>query len=124
MTSTELVGPIRTTRLRDGTRLTAGPRDTMDPRYMLCHGEHRTGCDCYEAERNEQLNEYRQMWEQARAAAREVCAGHPTFPDYYDRVSYGWTADPGKGGQHVVDYVPAEACCQCTGCQIIRKGWL
>ncbi len=120
MTGTELVGPVRTMRMRDGTVLTVDtPRDTLDPRYMLCHGPHRTGCDCYEAERNEELREYRQMWEQAREAAREVCAGHPTWPDYYEHVGTTWV-----GGERVAVYADAASCCQCTGCQIIRKGYL
>jgi hypothetical protein len=125
VTSTELVGPVRVMRLRDGTVLTVDvPRDTLDPRYMLCHGQHRTGCDCYEAERNEELNEYRAMWQEARDAAREICAGHPTWPDQYEWVVHGWTADPSNGGQMLGEYVPSGDCCQCTGYQIIRKAHL
>jgi len=34
------------------------PRDTTDPRWQACH-EHRTACDCREAEWAEQLAELR-----------------------------------------------------------------
>jgi hypothetical protein len=116
MTSKELVGPVPVVRRRDGTVLTVDtPRNTLDPRYVLCHGQHRTGCDCYEAERNEELNEYRSMWQQARDAAREICVGHPTWPDYYVEE---------RNSVFEVTYAPVSDCCQCTGCQIIRKAYL
>lgn len=89
----------------------APPTDTRDPRYAACT-DHHTACDCREAELGEEVHEWRANFTQAQAAAREICEGHPTWPDYYDHIA----GSP--------DYVPSEACCQCTGCQIIRKAHL
>lgn len=90
------------------------PVDTNDPRWLACT-DHHLACDCREAEQTEGLREYRADWQKARDAAQEVCAGHPTYPDYYDHA-VGETGD--------FRYVPSGACCQCTGCQIIRKAHL
>lgn len=91
----------------------APPTDTRDPRYAACT-DHHTACDCREAELGEEIHEWRANFRLAQAAAQEVCDGHPTWPDYYDQ-------------SHSLDtaaYVRSEACCQCTGCQIIRKAHL
>lgn len=120
MTSTELVGPIRTLTLRDGTRLTMGPANTLDPRYPLCT-RHHIGCDCYEALRNEDTNEYRLMYNGARDAAAELLAGHRTWPE-----SYAIVTDTYWIGDRVVRKYGYDegACCSCTGCQIARKAHL
>lgn len=119
MTSTDLVGPIRVMRMRDGTLLTVEvPQNTLDPRYMLC-SQHHVGCDCYEAERNENTNEYRSMYFGACDAVKEVLAGHHTFADTY--------RDDGRmvAGRWVSEWVWDEtAVCMCTGCQIARKAYL
>jgi hypothetical protein len=87
------------------------PTDTCDPRYVACV-DHRLACDCREAELGEEVHEWRANFTQAQAVAQEICAAHPTWPDYYDRTDAGYA------------YEPSEACCQCTGCQIIRKAHL
>lgn len=117
----ELVGPIRTLRLPDGTRLTIEtPQNTMDPRYMLCGGPHHVGCDCYEAHRNEDYNEYRLMHLAAHDAVQEVLAGHRTWPQSYAVTDTYWL-----GGRLVHEYDWDEgSCCSCTGCQIARKAYL
>lgn len=120
MTSTELVGPIRTLTLRDGTRLTMGPANTGDPRYPLCT-RHHTGCDCYEAFRNEDTNEWRVMYLAACDATEDVLAGHRTFPDYNTYRDVGRMV----AGRWVPEYAQAQdAVCSCTGCQIARKARL
>jgi hypothetical protein len=114
--STDLVGPLRTKVMHDGQRLVVEvPRNTLDPRYLFCT-EHRVGCDCYEAERNEDRDEYRSMWNEASDAAREVLAGHRTYPASY---SYDWDA----AGRPVYEFDEG-SCCMCTGCQIARKAHL
>lgn len=89
------------------------PTDTRDPRYLTCV-DHHVACDCREAELGEEIHEWRANFTQAQAVAQEICAGHPTYPDYYDQ-------DHSAG---IAVVVPSEACCQCTGCQIIRKAHL
>lgn len=95
------------------------PTDTRDPRYLTCV-DHHLACDCREAERGEEIHEWRANFKQAQAVALEVCAGHPTWPDYYERSVTGWRAP----GQPVEQFESSSACCQCTGCQIIRKAHL
>lgn len=119
MTSTELVGPIQTFRLADGTRLTMGPQNTCDPRYPLCT-QHHIGCDCYEARRNENANEYRLMFRDVEDAAREVLAGHRTYPESYRVTHAYWIGDRLT---REVEYDEG-SCCSCTGCQIARKAHL
>lgn len=126
MTSTELVGPLPVVLFR-GERKPghvtprvpvvvdrAPPTDTCDPRYLTCV-DHHLACDCREAEMGEEIHEWLGNWQQARDAAREVCAGHPTWPDYYVEE---------RNNVYEVTYAPVGDCCQCTGCQIIRKAHL
>jgi hypothetical protein len=123
MTGKELVGPVvwfRGDREPGETRARvpvvvdqAPPADTRDPRYLTCV-DHHLACDCREAELAEDIHEWRASFRQAQAVAGEVCAGHPTWPEYY-------TLDFSRGR---ADYVQSEDCCQCTGCQIIRKAHL
>lgn len=94
----------------------APPTDTGDPRWRACT-HHHLACDCREAEMGEEIHEWRGNFTQAQAVAREICNGHPTWPDYYDQ------SHP-LGPLGGAEYVPSEACCQCTGCQIIRKAHL
>lgn len=99
-TSTALVGPLPTVRFHDGVRLVADPpKDTTDPRWSACV-EHRTACDCREAELNEDRAEYRAMYNEVRQAAERILAGHPTWAD------------------------DNETACDCTGCRIVRETWL
>jgi hypothetical protein len=99
-TSQALVGPLPTIRFRDGSRLVADPpKNTIDPRWRTCT-DHRTGCDCREAELNEDRQEWRNMYREVEQAAQKILAGHPTWND------------EGTGG------------CACTGCQIVRAVWL
>lgn len=98
--STALVGPLRQVRFRGGARLVADPpRDTLDPRWQRCT-EHRTACDCREAERTEQITELAGEIRQVERVAQDLLAGHPI---------HGWSED---------GYVSLR--CQCTGCQIVR----
>lgn len=125
MTSTEIVGPVVYFR---GDRLPnkvlrgrvsvlvdrAPPTDTRDPRYIACT-DHHLACDCREAEQNEEIREWLGNWQAARDAAQEICGGHPTWPDYFVEE---------HSGAYDVTYARSEDCCQCTGCQIIRKAHL
>lgn len=85
--------PVRTDRVvfADGSISDYKPPvNTSDPRYAACT-EHRTGCDCREANLREDIADTRAEWEGARKALTEVLAGH------------------------------AACCCRCTGCQIARR---
>lgn len=90
------------------------PTDTRDPRYLTC-ADHHLACDCREAERGEEIHEWRANFTHAQTAAQEICAGHPTWPDYYIEE---------RRGVFEVTYAAVSDCCQCTGCQIIRKAHL
>lgn len=91
-------------RFQDGTRISGEPpRDTLDIRYAACH-DHRTACDCREAELSEQLREYASELKKANEVFAEVLAGHNT-----------WAYDPVTG-----DHDPMSAC-KCTGCEIARR---
>lgn len=86
---------------RDGTPFPyKPPRDTCDRELWSRCQVHHLGCDCREAEQNEQINELRyelKMWQEACA---RILAGHPTSL---------WTRDGMR-----------EVGCQCTGCEIAR----
>jgi hypothetical protein len=106
--STALVGPLPSVRFRDGTVLPADPpHDTCDPRWAAC-AEHRTACDCREAELNEDRAEYRAMYQAVIDAAANVLAGHPTNNFNRDEPD-GSIRDTG---------------CMCTGCRIVRASFL
>ncbi|GAB6897699.1 hypothetical protein [Kineosporia succinea] len=56
---TGVLAVLRHVRFSDGTRLPADPpRDTRDPRAIACR-DHRTGCDCREADLCEAITEAR-----------------------------------------------------------------
>jgi hypothetical protein len=106
-TETALVGPLPTVRFHDGTVFAADPpADTCDPRWKACT-EHRTACDCREAELNEDRAEYRAMYQAVIDAARNVLAGHPTHN--FNRNLDDSIRDTG---------------CMCTGCRIVRAAYL
>lgn len=106
MTTTDLVGPLPTIRFHDGTKVAYDvPRDTMDPRYTPCT-DHHPACDCREAEFAEEIGELRGELKGIAKAAREVLRGHPI-----------WVDEGGPNG-------PREVGCRCTGCQIVRAGFV
>lgn len=110
-TSTALVGPLPVVRFHDGTVLAADPpRDTCDPRWEACT-EHRTACDCREAELNEDRNEYRAMYQAVIEAARRILAGHPTH-------HYAEVPSDREGMTYEANG------CMCSGCQIVRASYL
>jgi hypothetical protein len=65
------------------------PKNTIDPRWEACT-DHRTACDCREAEWNEEVQEYRAEYTSFRAALKAALVGH------------------------------AACCCRCSGCAIAR----
>ena len=98
---TALVGPLPTIRFYDGTRIVyTVPQDTCDIRSYTCT-EHRTACDCREAEFAEEVRELRGMLRAVGKAANGILAGHQTWA-YTD-----------TGADRFAQ-------CQCTGCQIVR----
>lgn len=108
MTTKALVGPLPTVRFYDGTRIVADPpRNTLDPRFIACT-DHHLACDCREAEMNESLSEYREMYLAVEKAAREILNGHATKARRRDPFT-----------DEMV-----ELSCQCTGCQIARAAHL
>lgn len=69
-----LVGPLPTVRFRDGARIVADPpRSTMDLRYVVC-SDHRTACDCREAELSEQLADLRYDRDEATRVEQAIAA--------------------------------------------------
>ena len=78
------------------------PKDSLDPRWKACV-QHRTACDCREAQLAEQLAEYRAELREAKEVFNNVLHGHQTF---------AWTPE---GERDLV------AECKCTGCQIARR---
>ncbi|MGR6915376.1 hypothetical protein ACU635_14120 [[Actinomadura] parvosata] len=78
------------------------PKNTMDIRYVAC-GDHRTACDCREAELSEEISELR--WERDRVlrVLREELATHATWA-YHDSNERDLLAE-----------------CKCTGCVIVRR---
>lgn len=102
--NTALVGPLPTVRFHDGTRLAADPpRNTLDPRYTTCV-QHRTACDCREAELNETAAELRGEREWLERVTQEILAGHPTWADVT-----------------LADGRELDCSCMCTGCRIARR---
>ena len=78
------------------------PKNTMDIRYVAC-GDHRTACDCREAELAEELSELRSERDHLLHVLRQELSGHATWA-YLDRN----------------DEIPA-AECKCTACRIVRR---
>jgi hypothetical protein len=102
----ELVGPLPTIRFYDGTKQAYDvPRDTMDPRYKACT-YHHPACDCREAELSEQIAELRGELKGITDVARDVLAGHAI-----------WAYEDGPNGERSIG-------CMCTGCQIVRVGYV
>lgn len=99
--STELVGPLPSVRFHDGLSVAyVPPKDTCDARYKACT-QHRTACDCREAEFAEDRAEA--VYERNRTfdAFNEVLRGHQTWA----------FTDTGRDEM---------AECKCTGCRIVR----
>lgn len=78
------------------------PENTLDPRYVACTN-HRTACDCREAEHAETRAEFRAEMRHIKRAFDEVLAGHATWVDADD--------------QELAERLQ----CKCTGCQIARR---
>jgi hypothetical protein len=111
--STELVGPVPTIRFRAASRYESPrqqyvvPTNTLDPRWKACT-DHHPGCDCREAELNEQIAELRAEEQALAKTVAQVLRGHPTW---------AYETDPRTGREFDVS-------CQCTGCQIARAAHL
>jgi hypothetical protein len=106
--STALVGPVSRVWFVDGSFLPfTPPRDTCDIRYAACR-EHRTACDCREAQFAERVREQAMELREINAVIGEVLKGHPTFApvDFLDAF------------QDVAD--ESGPVCRCTGCVIVR----
>lgn len=100
------VDPLPTIRFHDGTRQEYDvPRNTLDPRLEACT-YHHPACDCREAELSEQIAEHRGGLKVIADAARDVLAGHAI-----------WAYEDGPNGERSVG-------CMCTGCQIVRAGYV
>lgn len=107
--SADLVGPLPTISFRGGgirwddpnppKVAYEPPRDTCDPRYVLCV-DHHVACDCREAEMSEDRFEFSAWRKEVEQAFADILAGHPT-------VQYDDTGNRETG-------------CMCTGCQIAR----
>lgn len=105
----ELVGPVEAGRIyfglpRNGASVAyTPPANTLDPRYAACT-DHHVACDCREAERAEETQEWRLQRAETQAAFDKFLAGHPTY-QYDDR------GRPLPG-------------CACTGCRIARAAYI
>lgn len=82
----------------DSTVVYAVPANTCDPRWKACT-KHQVACDCREAERQEDISEYRAQLREVAQVAAEVLAGHDI------------QGDDGRP-------------CMCTGCQIVRRAFI
>lgn len=109
MSGNEIAGPLRegiiyfTGGPRPRVRVAHAyevPRDTRDPRYAACVN-HRTACDCREAELSELINELRGELRLVERAVNTVLAGH---------VTGSWLGAAGV--------------CLCSGCQIARAAYI
>lgn len=83
------------------------PKNTLDPRYVACV-QHRTACDCREAEHAENIAELKAEHQAIKQAFEELLRGHAT-----------WVEPPGRNG-----LFDRRLQCQCTGCQIARRVYL
>lgn len=94
------------------------PRDTRDPRWMACL-DHRTACDCREAEHAEQLNEYAARFDSLTRAAQAELAGH-LLRDYSWWDEPGHRPEPGTPDWQAMCRGDGPRSCQCAGCRLIR----
>ncbi|MEV0313575.1 hypothetical protein [Nonomuraea fuscirosea] len=78
------------------------PKNTMDIRYVAC-GDHRTACDCREAELAEEIAELRSERDHLLRVLGHEVADHATWA-YLDRNEEISAAE-----------------CKCTGCRIVRR---
>ena len=120
MSGNEIAGPLRegiiyfTGGPRPRVRVAHAyevPRDTRDPRYAACVN-HRTACDCREAELSELINELRGELRLVERAVNTVLAGHVTG-SWLDVGEIGCWACQGAAGV-----------CLCSGCQIARAAYI
>ena len=97
------VGPLPTVRFHDGSRVAyVPPRDTCDIRYVACK-LHHVACDCREAERAEEVGEYRNRLRGIARAAADALRGHYTYAyDEFGELDFEWI-------------------CTCSGCCIARQ---
>lgn len=104
----ELVGPVSRVWFVDNTfQPYTPPRDTCDLRYAACR-EHRTACDCREAQFAEHIREQSMELREIKDAFGEILAGHPTFA-------------PLDAAEQFSDIASESGpVCRCTGCAIVR----
>ncbi|OMC00337.1 hypothetical protein A5733_04295 [Mycobacterium sp. NS-7484] len=72
-----LVGPLVRFRGQSVAITSSPPSNTLDPRYLSCTNHH-LACDCREAEKNEQIAEYRGQYWHMRELFDALTDGHPT----------------------------------------------
>lgn len=95
-----LVGPLIWFRRQPVAVTSSPPTNTNDPRYIACT-EHHLACDCREAERSEDLHEYKSALHDIGETIRAASAGHPTFV-------------------YVADERRTDLECRCTSCVVAR----
>ena len=95
-----LVGPIVWFRRQMVAVTSSPPQNTCDPRYAACT-DHHLACDCREAERSEDLHEYRVALRDIGEVLKAATDGHPTFV-------------------YVGEERRTDLECRCTGCVVAR----
>lgn len=88
------------------------PRNTRDPRWRAC-AQHRTACDCREAEHAEEMHELHYYLDEVRTAALDILVGHRLF--HHPELD-----EPGGEDSRRAIRGDGPLACQCTGCRLMR----